>query len=81
MTLEQGTKFADEIFKERYNIGVGKIIECCDFWVLYSDSSEIDYGLLPIIIYKNSRLPEDLNFEKMIELSEEIDKGSIIKTL
>lgn len=81
MTLEQGITFANEIFKERYNLKVGKIIECHNFWILYSDSFEVDYGLLPIIIYKNNRVPEDLNFQKMIELSEEIDKGKIIKTL
>lgn len=79
MTLEQGVKFADEMFKERYNLSVGKIVECSDFWVIYSDSKELDYGLLPIIIYKNSRPPEDLNFGKLIELHEEIDNGKVIK--
>lgn len=70
MTFEMACKLCYENFKKNHNVGIGKIQECADFWIFYKSSTEVDYGFLPIIVYKSDEHPVYMTFNLYLELSD-----------
>lgn len=73
MTFKDGCKLSYENFKEEYGTGIGAIEEYPEFWVFTKRAEVIEYGPLPIIVYKGDRHPEFLTFEMVMNLNHALD--------
>lgn len=75
MTFERACEFCYNNFKTEYGVGIGWIEDFDDFWVFHKHSDKVEYGVLPIIVYKDSRYPEPLTFELSLELDDKMKDG------
>ena len=75
MTFDTACKFCYEDFKKEYNAGIGNIQEFKDYWIFYKKSDGIEYGALPILVYKEDKQPVLLTFDLYLELSKEIENA------
>ena len=78
MTFEEGCKLCYSVFKKEYGTGIGTIDEYKNFWVFAKYSEVMEYGPLPIVIYKEDKLPEYLTFELVLHLGQEFDNSVAI---
>ena len=72
MTFEEGCKFSYDIFKKEYGTGIGTIDEYKNFWVFAKYSEAMEYGTLPIVVYKDEKRTEYLTFELSLRLAGEL---------
>jgi hypothetical protein len=75
MTFDAACKFCYDIFKEEDNSCIGSIKEYEKYWVFYKKCEVVEYGILPILVYKEDKHSILLTFDKLLELSEEMENS------
>lgn len=78
MTFQSACDFCYNEF-QKDNSTIGSISDCGDYWVFYKKNDEVEYGSLPILVYKTDELPIFLAFNMMLEKADEIEKATEIK--
>ena len=78
MNFENACRICYQYFMEKENVGIGEIRDCGEFWIFFHYAEEFEYGLPPMIIYKNDEIPIEVTFQMFLQLSEVIQTGKVI---
>lgn len=71
MTFDSACKFSYEKFQED-NAGIGEIRELDEGWIFYKQTDEMEYGTMPIFVYKEDKHPIQITFDIFLEMADRI---------
>ena len=78
MDFVSACKFSYSEFQE-YDAAIGKIRDCGGYWIFFPKGKADEYGLVPIIVYKDDKQPIFMAFDQYLKLASNIEKAPVIE--